>query len=115
MEHPELKCPETVTSAIEALANQWDVIHEGKDNPFRNTGGANCWNFGAFVVRAYDWSDEGTPYNFRWRDVKVSWYKSAGRSMRVSREMSKNEILDMLKECNEALSAPPLVAAHIAW
>lgn len=115
MEYPDLKCSDTVIIAIEALANQWDVVHENKDNPFRNTGGANRWNFGAFVVRGYDWSDEGTPYNFRWRDVKVSWYKSAGRSMRISREMGEQEIQEMLRESTQALSAPPLPVADVVW
>lgn len=115
MEYPELKCPDQVAAAIETLVNQWDVVHEDKENPFMNTGGGNRWNFGAFVVRGYDWSDEGTPYNFRWRDVKVSWYKHAGRGMRINREMSTQEVREMLRECTQALGEPALPVENVAW
>lgn len=78
-------------------------------SPFENSGEdfiGKC-----FEVKSYNWDFdyvnktlEEIPYNFRWKDLKVYWYKYLGRGMEWNREISNDELSIMLKECLEELS-----------
>jgi len=71
-------------------------------SPFANTG--NRFSCDAFSVKAFDWDDDSDDVpNFKWGTLEVRWYKYLGRGMEVSREMSADEIGEMLVECVEAL------------
>lgn len=67
------------------------------ENPFSNSG--HRGDYGAFQAHAYSWSDEEQPWNFKWRDVEVSWYKYHGRGMSVNREVSRGDVIEMMAEC----------------
>lgn len=64
---------------------------------FSNTG--NSFECPVFRVEAYSWSDEEQPYNFKWRDVEISWYKYLGRGMSANQELSPERAAEMLIEC----------------
>lgn len=73
------------------------------DSPFANTG--NKFSCGTFSVEAYSWDDDvDQPWNFKWRDVEVSWYKYFGRGMSVNQNLSIARIEEMLVECYEAIA-----------
>jgi len=65
-------------------------------NPFENTG--HKYKGKCFEVEAYSWDDDDQKYNFKWRDIEVSWYKYLCRGMEVNREVSEDEIKNMLLE-----------------
>ena len=115
MIEPTIPCPDDVAEVIDVLAQLWFTVQRNNDNPFQNTGGGNFYNFGVFVVRAYCWSEEGTPYNFRWRDFYVSWYKDAVRGVRISRDISTEELAEMRQECVYAMMRDPRPADEIVW
>jgi len=75
-------------------------------SPFDNT--ANHYGNDVFCVKAYDWSldDEGKKqdYNFKWRDIVVTWYRYCGRGMEYNKELTPNLINEMLNDCVESLS-----------
>ena len=93
-------------AALGEISNEWDRvmgnIHQ-KDmpNPFNNSGAK--WKCDEFEVQTYDWSDEEQSYNFKWNDILISWYKHPGRGMSQNREVSNDEISDMLDSCLNAL------------
>jgi hypothetical protein len=78
-------------------------IHQEKyPSPFRNTG--NRFDCPTFSAHAYSWNeDEEQPWNFRWRDVEISWYKRLGRGLSINRAIEPNEAAVMLRECLAAL------------
>jgi hypothetical protein len=92
-----LKCPENVVTALQSLALVWDCTNCG-DAPFGNSGVR--YDGKVFSAHAYSWNeDEKQQFNFKWRDVRVSWYKYLGRNTTINRLMTDDELRQMLKEC----------------
>lgn len=82
------------------------IMHDNIDNPFDNSG--TEFKNEIFEVISYDWRedyDKGIiqPYNFKWRDFEVKWYKYLGRGMECNREISNDEIDVMLNECLKSI------------
>lgn len=96
------ECPEDVLGALRALSEAWELARDG-DNPFCNTSA--MFDGKTFQAHAYSWSDDEQPFNFAWRDLRVSWYKYLGRGMSSSRDVDRAEALEMLRECMGELLA----------
>ncbi len=80
----------------------WNTRQGPYDSPFNNSG--NSFKCDAFHVEAYEWDDSREqPYNFKWGDVEVSWYKYLGRGMSANKPLSPDLAADMLKDCIEAV------------
>lgn len=98
----ELECPDYIDAALEFLATLFDNKRLSDENPFRNTGWE--WSNEIFEVKAYSWNEDiEQKYNFKYRDIEVSWYKYLGRGNSINREVSKQECWVMLKNCVESL------------
>jgi len=92
-----LECPGKVEDALIALQYIWDITRK-EPNPFSNTG--ERFNGNLFQAHAYSWDEEEEQeFNFKWHDVRISWYKYLGRSTTISRSMHDSEITEMLKDC----------------
>jgi len=88
-------------SALDALQSAWHATR-GNENPFSNTGAR--FDGEKFKAHAYSWNDdEDQEFNFAWRDVRVSWYKYLGRGMTINRDVTDEEVAEMLRECIEEL------------
>ena len=80
---------------------------EEYESPFSDTG--NSFKCDTFEVRAYDWDwdarEDSTPqpFNFKWRDIEVTWPKYVSRGPKTNRKVSPDEISEMLDECVEAI------------
>lgn len=91
LEHALFLLGENVVAAAEARG-------ERMGNPFSNTG--ERFKNDVFEVQAYSWDeDEEQPFNFAWRDLRVSWYKYAGRGMSVNMKVDVHLVNEMLVEC----------------
>lgn len=113
--HQELSCPEYVYKTLDALRAHFSLSNGVLNTPFDNSG--ERFKNDTFEANAYDWSecmceDEDAPcscghvpqaYNFKWRNFEVSWYKYLGRGMSMNRKTSKEECLEMYKECAKSL------------
>jgi hypothetical protein len=129
----ELNCygrydaPELLTAALFHIGRKMERVHGGISqeeltSPFDNSGAE--WSCDTFQVRAYDWSWDGPdsgvpkPWNFRWGDIEVYWYKYLGRAVETSRPIGPDEISVMLDNCIEScdrwekLNNPALPAAR---
>lgn len=101
--------PQYVEAAFMMIDNEldrvmWNTTQEEWPSPFQNTG--NGYKNDTFEVEAYSWDEEyEQPYNFKWKDLEVSWYKHMRRGASMNRETSPAEIAEMLVECLESLSA----------
>lgn len=100
---------DSLDSSLRCLAQFMDIKFK-KDNkeyrdPFGNSCEAEIFKNEVFEVVPYIEVDDGPeqPYNFKWRDLQVSWYKHAGRGTTASRPITTEEPYQMLKECLESL------------
>ena len=103
----EFEASEMLIAALQAIEYRLDIvmgnIHQCEyDSPFSNTG--NSFRCDTFEVQAYSWSDDEQPYNFKYKDIEISWYKYLGRGTTVNRVITNNEIAMMLDDCLNALS-----------
>jgi len=72
-------------------------------SPFSNTG--QKFKNGVFEVEAYQWDDERDPqpYNFKWQEIEVSWYKYLGRGTTVNIRVTPQRGAEMLEACLASL------------
>lgn len=94
---------EYALAAIETrLMLRMGQIDKHYESPFRNTGSKFVCD--TFAVEAYSWNDEvEQKWNFKWRDLEISWYKYIGRGMSANRKMTTKEIEEMLDDCLKAI------------
>ena len=89
-------------SGLEMIRHYLDIAFDLDGDPFDNSGAA--FKCAVFEVESYSWNDEvEQPYNFKWRDLEVSWYKYFGRGMSVNRVPKAREITEMIHECLDEL------------
>ncbi len=87
----------SMAGALQAMAELWSVMRD-EDSPFANTG--NRYDGKMFKAHAYSWNEyEQQEFNFAWRDVRISWYKHQARGTSANRQMSDEEVRQMLREC----------------
>ena len=101
--YQEYGVPDIWDSALCFIRDRLDTVMWNKhqkeyDSPFGNT--ANSFKCDVFEVEAYSWNDNyDQPYNFKWRDVEISWYKYLGRGMSANQELTPDRASEMLVEC----------------
>ena len=100
-EYP-LECPEYVTHVLRVI---WDAMHEAKvvsieeGNPFWQD-----FSNGTFECHPYDWSDNPAfDYNFKWKDIKIPWYKHFDRNMTINKPMTRTMAIEMMISCLDSL------------
>lgn len=72
------------------------------ESPFKNTG--NVFYNDVFEVQAYNWDDDiSQDYNFKWRDVEISWYKYLGRDTTINGIYTNDYLIRMYRECLASL------------
>ena len=102
-------CPEWVEAYLILISQEldrvmWNVSQEEYNSPFSNTG--NKFKNKTFEVEAYSWNDEiPQPYNFKWKDVEISWYKYMGRGMSINQKLTHKKGEQMLNKCLESIRA----------
>lgn len=125
--HQEYGASSLMTAALRDISREWERVMWNRwqrtiDNPFDNTGA--LWVCDTFEVRAYSWAEcscdafdedeewssekctcgyKPQTYNFKYKDIEVSWYKYLGRGMSQNRSTTPSEIAEMLESCLEAL------------
>lgn len=105
-------CPAWVIAFIEHIGSRmenvmWNRNQEQYKPPF-SWGG--YWKHDVFEIVGYRYPDD-TPggkydpqlYNFKWRDVEISWYKHLGRGTTITQEIAPEYGIQMLNECLAAL------------
>lgn len=81
----------------------WNINQKEYETPFGNTGSVFS-DLPEFQVHAYSWDESiEQPFNFRWREVEISWYKHAGRGLSANQRLTPEQASHMLDECLEAI------------
>lgn len=107
----EHECSELAVAALRAIGDEIacvvsNITQEPTETLTSNYGGDPLVTE-TFIMRPYCWCEgdthpDGCPPNFEWRDVRISWYKHAGRSPSSNTQLTPDMIAAMLTECLEA-------------
>jgi len=102
----EHSVPDIMHAALEMIRQEldrvmWNNNQERYNNPFGN--GGNEFKCDTFEVCAYSWGDDDQPYNFAWKDLRISWYKYLGRGMSASKEITPDLAADCMSDCLSAV------------
>lgn len=95
------ECPDYVVALLEKINNElsrvyWNQHQEEYCSPFSNSG--NNYKGECFEVNAYAWDTEDDDiqnYNFKYKDIEISWYKHLGRDTTINREIKPEEAIEM--------------------
>ena len=104
----EYQASALLIAALDAIDNEldrimWNIHQVIYDSPFSNTGNS-FKELDMFQVEAYSWDENyEQPWNFKWKDIEVSWYKHSRRGTSVNRKVAPAEIAEMLEDCLRAL------------
>lgn len=98
----KIKASNLLIAALQEIRHQLlPQIFTSQQDPFDNT--SDEYICPVFEIKAYSWNEEENEeeqdYNFKYKDILVTWYKYLGRSTEVNREVSPQEISDMLDKC----------------
>lgn len=106
--YKEFEVPEIMDAALQYIRYElervrWNIRQQRDPDPFGNYGAE--YKNDTFHAVSYSWSDEEQPYNFKWSDLEISWYKYMGRGMSANQEIDPNLAAQCLEECLESLRA----------
>jgi hypothetical protein len=103
----EYEVSEILIAALRAIEYKldivmWNINQEEYNSPFGNTG--NRFKCKVFEVQSYNWNDDEIQgYNFKYKDIEISWYKYLGRGTTVNKAITNDEISKMLDDCLSAV------------
>ena len=93
-------CPEYIITLIRDLGQRIEQITG--HNPCDNT--CSIFETETFVIEAFNWNEEiDQPYNFKYKDIEISWYKRLGRDTTINGDYSATQIIEMYNKCIEAI------------
>lgn len=101
------ECPMWIEAFLAYIDNElrrimWNINQKEYESPFSNT--ANEYENDTFHVQAYCWNENIVQrYNFKYKDIEISWYKYCGRGMSINRKITYKEGIDMLNDCVKSL------------
>jgi hypothetical protein len=103
----QFNVPEIWVAALDAVNSEiervWGNTGKRDNGPMTNSG--SRFDCDVFSAHAYDWGDDEQPWNFKWRDVRISWYKWAGRGMSANMHLTPDMASEMLNDCLAAVRA----------
>ena len=103
----EFMCPKYVIALLRGIeakmgVQYWNKHQQEMDSPFSNT--ANSFKNDVFEVEAYSWDDDyEQPYNFKWKDIEISWYKYLGRDTTINKKLDSHRAVVMFDDCIKSL------------
>ena len=95
----EFVCPNWVIALLKDIKDRlsvafWNQYQLDLPSPFDNSG--NTYEGKTFTVSSHDWSSEyKRPYNFKYKNIEISWYKYLGRDTTINGDYSPEEIIEM--------------------
>jgi hypothetical protein len=106
----QVQASNLLIAALREIQRKLDIVmcnrsQEEYNSPFANTGNHFYHALVPFEVDAYSWDETSEQdYNFKWRDIRISWYKYLGRLTYVNVELTSVQIEELLKDCLAGLN-----------
>ena len=106
-----LSLPQYIQAFLDKIEHEldrimWNINQEEYDSPFRNSGNVDGFVCDTFEAHAYEWDYDNEPtydYNFKYKDIEITWYKHSGRGTCINRYITPDEAITMLNDCLGAL------------
>lgn len=101
--------PKIMTAALTSISYELERVYWNRHQkdiacPFGNNGSQDNYDSDVFSVHAYSWNeDEEQPWNFKFGDIEISWYKRCGRGMSSNKKITPDMASDILVACLEHL------------
>lgn len=102
-------CPNYIVALLRDINKElcrvmWNINQEEYDSPFDNNGNIKGFSNDIFEVHAFDWNeDHDQRFNFRYKNIKISWYKYLGRDVTINCQINEKDAIDMYNDCIESL------------
>jgi len=103
------KCPTYLTDYLKQLDASMRKVklcydkYNGNETPFANC--AISYDNDTFLAHAYDWNEDNEQeYNFKYKGLKISWYKYLGRSMSCNFIPDEEYCRNMIAECIKSIN-----------
>lgn len=102
------ECPQYIIALLRDINRvlnrmMWNNTQKEYDSPFENTG--NTFKCSVFEVQAYSWDDSiEQEYNFKFNDIKISWYKYLGRDTTINKQITPERAIEMYDKCIKKLN-----------
>lgn len=106
-QNQQYDCPYYIIALLKEIDNQllrimWNKNQKEYESPFGNTG--NKFFNKVFQVQAYEWNEDiEQQFNFKYKDIEISWYKYLGRDTTINKEITPEEAADMFNDCIDSL------------
>lgn len=106
-QNQQYNCPHYIIALLNEIDNQllrimWNKNQKEYESPFGNTG--NKFFNKVFQVQAYEWNEDiEQQFNFKYKDIEISWYKYLGRDTTINKEITPEEAVDMFNDCIDSL------------
>lgn len=106
-QNQQYDCPYYIIALLKEIDNQllrimWNKNQKEYESPFGNTG--NKFFNKVFQVQAYEWNEDiEQQFNFKYKDIEISWYKYLGRDTTINKEITPEEAADMFNDCINSL------------
>lgn len=100
--HQDFICPDWIVALLKDIKERlsiayWNQYQLELPSPFDNTGTTHQGKI--FEVLSHNWSsDIKRPYNFKYKNIEISWYKYLGRDTTINGDYSPEEIITMYNE-----------------
>lgn len=98
----EFICPDWVVALLKDIKERlntalWNKYQLEMPSPFDNSN--SIYDGKCFEVKAHLWSSETKRlYNFKYKNIEISWYKYLGRDTTINGEYSNEEIINMYND-----------------
>lgn len=106
-----IECPLHITALLGFIKREleriyWNIHQEEVLDIFSLYMDDIGFEIKRFEWKPYNWNDdEVQDYNFKYKDIEISWYKYFGRDMTINKEISTKEAVDMFNDIiNEVFS-----------
>lgn len=102
-------CPNYITALLKDINRElcrimWNMYQKEYDSPFENSGNVKGFSNDVFEVHAFDWNeDHNQKFNFRYKNIKISWYKYLGRGVTINCKITEKEAVNMYNDCIKSL------------
>lgn len=109
------QCPEWVVAFLKHIGDRLETVMWNRNQrqyspPF---GWGGYFKHDVFEIHGFRYPDDdeegnpdlatAQPYNFRWSEVEISWYKGLGRGTTMNQELEPAKGIQLLDECLAAI------------
>lgn len=97
------KCPDFVVALLRDIKwrleiQYWNLNQQKEYNIFDLYMEDSGLPYKSFKWCPYNWGDDEQEYNFKYKDIEISWYKYFGRDMTINKNIAPGQATEMYND-----------------